>query len=328
MRIKYAILCFLCVISIFTHTIKTKNVTHITIEDDFNKYNNANPFAPVLFTATGLHDFFENIYNKYWYGKDFLPNNFSHMMQFLEYGKKTKQNGAYLKSVMKLFGNKLKSASYVNSYAFIDLLEVMPDFAKHYFEPPQINFFEQNQKKVNNLMYNNFLTNFSSFKKDPKEFLNTMSQDIVATLKKQTKEIESQVNLEHLRQSLTRFLELSLGKIIWSPEDHENIWNLFLSLSKAIESFSKQKIIDDADNIDDLYWSLIHRFCFFLDVTGHELPIEFYADFKNKLFAANLLMFQIEEQEQHITNKETHLVQALFEGEARARAYKTGLITS
>ncbi|MFC1842878.1 hypothetical protein ACFLYU_04435, partial [Candidatus Dependentiae bacterium] len=226
----------------------------------------------------------------------------------------------------------------VNSYALIELLEIMPELTKHYFEPPKINFLEQNKKLdklVSNMMYNTFLQGFAKFKIDPKKFLHDISGNIVATLQKQTNQaykanlnnnIEVHVNLEHLRQVLARFLELAFGKLIWSPEDHTNIWDLFQSTSKAVKNFSQKKIMADMDNLDDLYWSIVHRFCFFLDITGHELPIEFYQDFKNKLLSANLLMFQIEEQEQFITNKETHLVQALFEGEAKARAYKQGLI--
>jgi len=324
MRKKYIII-FIFLLMSYGHNLKTKKMQYLNTEREFDAHYK-NPFIPIEFTASGLHNFFENIYNKNWYAKEFLPDSFAHMIQFLEFGKKTNQAGGFLKSVLKLFGNKLKASSYVNSYALVDLLEAIPSLTKQYFVFPEQNFFEENKKIINDLMYNQFASNFSLFKINPKDFLNDLSKNIVTTLQNKTKIIDTHVNLEHLKQSLVRFVELAIGKTIWSPQDHKNIWSLFTGLSKALEELSKQKIVEDVDNLDDMFWSVVHRFCDFLDIVGHELPVEFYSEFKNQLLSANLFMFQIEEQEKSITTKETQLVQALFEGEARARAYQKGII--
>jgi len=325
MKTKYIFLTFLFLVIIYSHNAKTKNFQHLHVETDFDTYYK-NPFVPIKFTTSGLHNFFENIYNKNWYAKEFLPDNFTHMIQFLQFGKKTNQGGPFLKSVLKLFGNKLKAASYVNSYALLDLLEVLPDLTRHCFTLPEKNFFEENKKAINNVMYKSFVSNFSLFKLDPKDFLDNLSENILSTLQNQANIVDTHVNLEHFRQSLVRFIELALGKTIWSPQDHENIWSLFRSISKSIEKLSKQKIIEDIDNLDDMLWSLVHRFCDFLDIIGHKLPVEFYQKFKNKLLSSKLFIFQIEEQEKSITTKEAQLMQALFEGEAKARAYQKGII--
>lgn len=327
MKIKYIILSFFVLLITYSHNLKTENYQYLNFENEF-QHPYKNPFAPIEFTAEGLNNFFENIYNQYWYGKEFLPSNFTHMIQFLEFGKQTKQQGAFFKSVLKLFGNKLKSSSYVNSYAFIELLNVMPNLTKQYFIIPEANIFEYNKKLINNIMYKSFLSEFSVFKKDPKVFLKNLSENILQTLNKQSHLVETHVNMEHLRQSLVRFLELAIAKLIWSPEDHKNIWDLFYATAKKIEAFANNKIIADLDNLDDIYWSLIYRFCFFLELAAQELPIDFYLDFKNKLAACDLCIFQIEEQEQSIKTKHTQLVQALFEGEAKARAYKSGIIVN
>jgi len=308
----------------YSNNVKTKNYQYLDCDNEFNK-EYKNPFFPVEFTPNGLNNFFTNIYNKHWYGQEFLPSNFSHMIQFLQYGKKTKQTAPYLKSVLKLFGNKLKASSYVNSYALLDLLDMLPNLTQHYFTINLGNIFEQNKKTINDLMYNNFLSDFSFFKKEPKKFLHDLSTKIIEKINKESNIIDTHVNLEHVRQSLVRFLEQSVGKLIWSPKDHANIWEIFYRTTKKIAELSD--IAEDMDNLDDLYWSLVHRFCFFLDLTGHEMPAEFYKDFRIKLAAADLPMFQIAEQEQAITNKENKLMQALLEGEARSMAYKEGLIT-
>jgi len=285
-----------------------------------------NPFIPIDFSADGLNDFFENTYNKHWYGTEFLPNNFTHMIQFLKYGKKTKQNWSYLKSVIKVFGNKLKSTTYVNSYAFLRLLKVLPNLTKQYFIVPEINIFEGNQKVINDVLYSNFMSNFSFFKQDPQTFLQDLSKNIVKNLQQKAGVLEQHVSIENLRQSVVRFLESGLGKLVWDPKDHKKIWKLFYATAKKIERLAENNIFTDLDSLDDLFWSLIHRFCFFLELTAQELPVNFYKKFRMKLSSSDLFMFEIAEQESAMTTKEIHLVHALFENEAKARAYQSGML--
>lgn len=324
MKIKCIIFSFLCLLISYSHNLKTKNLQYINIEHD-HSHISKNPFVPIKFTPEGLNNFFENIYNKNWYAKEFLPKNFLHMTQFLQYGKNTKQSGAFLKSVLMLFSNKLKASTCINSYAFLELLEIMPELIEHHFKAPEINIFDQNKNLISSLMYTNFSNNFNNFTKDPKIFLDSMAENILASMQIKAniaETVETHVNLEHLRQTVCKFLELSISKIVWSPQDHKNIWNLFYRLSKSIEDFSNKKIIDDIDSLNCIYWSLIYRFCDFLDLTGNELPIEFYADFNNKILSSQLSMFQIDEQEVAITSKETHIIQALITGQAKAQANK------
>lgn len=293
-----------------------------------------NPFVPIVFTPDGLNRFFENIYNKEWYATEFLPRNFMHMTQFLQYGKNTKQNGAFLKSVLKLFSNKIKGSTCISSYAFLDLIEIMPEFLTNYFKAPEINLFNFNKSSINNLIYNDFLINFNDFKNNPKIFIDGISKNIVnylnneAEKNKKAEIIDTYVNLEHLRKSVKNFLELSLSKIAWSPEDHKNIWDLFFRTTKALEEFHVKKIIDDVDDMDDIYWSLVHRFCDLLKLTATDLPIEFYVHFNSKILSSQLSMFQIEEQEKAITSKETRLVQSLLSAQAKARSYQQSVITT
>jgi len=309
-----------------TRSKKPKITHHQKIFENEIKRPLADPFTPIDFTAEGLQSFFENIYNQFWYGQDFLPNNFTHMIQFLKYGKKSEQDGAFFKSVLKLFGNKLKSSTYVNSYAFLDLLKIMPNLTKHYFEIPEINILENNQKLISNLMYSSFSSKFGIFKENPKAFLNDLSNNILETINHNAGIIEKQVNIENLRQSLVKFLELSIGKLIWSPNEHKKIWKLFLYTSKLLEKLAEENIITDLDSLDDISWSLIHRLCFFIEISAQDLPAKFYKKFRNNLASADLFMFKIVEQEQSIKSKHQHLVHALFEGEAKARAYKSGIV--
>jgi hypothetical protein len=82
------------------------------------------------------------------------------------------------------------------------------------------------------------------------------------------------------------------------------------------------------DDLDDILWSLMHRFCYFLELTGSVLPLEFYGEIEHDL--TNNLVFFLETKEQDegiITKKET-LAQALLQAKTKAYAYeKMGLLT-
>src|SRR5579863_9880606 len=52
------------------------------------------------------------------YKKEVLPNDFSNLSELITFGTRNNQPPAYLRSVVKMFSNMLKSAHYVNAYAF------------------------------------------------------------------------------------------------------------------------------------------------------------------------------------------------------------------
>jgi len=326
MKIKYIISLSLLLSIIYSNNLKTENFQQDKLLENEFRHTYANPFEPISFTAEGLNYFFESIYNQTWYGQDFLPNNFTHMIQFLKFGKKNNQKLEFFKSVIKLFGNKIKSTTYVNPYALIELLEQMPKLIKHYFIIPEANIFENNKKLITDLLFSSFRSQFSFFKKSPNKFLNNLSVGILEALNKQSGLIDKRVTIENIRQSLIRMLELYIGKLVWDPKEHKKIWKLFYAINKNVEKLAEKNIITDLDSLDDLFWSLIHRFCFFIELAAQDLPINFYKKFRNKIAASDLFMFEIAEQEQTIKTKESHLMHALFEGEAKARAYKTGIV--
>ena len=65
---------------------------------------------------------------------------------------------------------------------------------------------------------------------------------------------------------LVDFLEIAMAKLIWSPEEHEKIWENVKAISRQLEVLIQHNILNDANDLDDLYWTLIHRFCFFLEI--------------------------------------------------------------
>lgn len=285
-------------------------------------------FLPITFTPQGIDYFLKVLYNRPEYGTEFLPNNFSHFLQFLEHGVETKQTASYAQSVIKLFSNKLKSASYINAYVFEDMLLALHTSIKHYFVAPQPRTTAQLKENINDVLYTSFLSQFDFFKKDPKTFFDSVSHEILTSLNYELLGSIQELQKEQLRQTLIRFLELCASKLIWSPEDPADIWPSIKKTCSHVARLTHDGILQDTDFVDDLYWSLTHRLCFFIDLCGTELPLNFYQTAQKDITNKNILLCKLDEQEKVITPKADLLMQSLATGEAKARAYQQhGIIT-
>ena len=97
--------------------------------EDIEREEGLNFYAPVDMSPDGIKNFLQQVYNRSEY-LDVLPTNLNHLVQFLENGKKNNQSRAYIRSVVKLFSNKLKGVQYINAYAFSLMLSQFPELLK------------------------------------------------------------------------------------------------------------------------------------------------------------------------------------------------------
>jgi len=283
-------------------------------------------YAPLDVSTEGIADFLRHVYNRKEY-LDVLPNNMSHLMQLLEHGKNSNQTRAYTQSIIKLFSNKLKAAQYINAYAFSSLLAELPDLLSHHFEYKRLDSFDAHKEMINTILYETFLAKYEAFKQNPKDFFNSLSHDILDTLHQDGTSIQDEdISIDELRQTIIRFLEGSTAKLVWSPDEHSKIWESVKTISKQFETLVEHNIISDQNDLDDLFWSLIHRFSYFLQLASPELPVEFYETVKSDLASEQLLLLELEEQEELIESKRDCLTQAIFEGQARRQAIDMGVI--
>jgi hypothetical protein len=285
-------------------------------------------FLPVTFTPAGIDYFLKNVYNRPEYGTEHMPNNFSHFLQFLEHGIETRQTAGYAQSVIKLFSNKLKSASYINAYVFEDMLSPLQNIMKSYFVGPKPRTAAQLKISINDVLYTSFLSQFDFFKKDPKTFFDSVTREILTSLNYELLGSVQEVQKEQLRQTLVRFLEHCTSKLIWSPEEPEDIWKSVKATCSHLARLTHDGILQDTDFVDDLYWSLTHRLCFFIDLCNTSLPVSFYQTVQKDVRNKSVLLCKLDEQEKVITSKADLLTQALVAGEAKTRAYQQhGIVT-
>jgi hypothetical protein len=279
-------------------------------------HNNHDLSAPINFSGAGVQHFIQQVFNRPVYAQDLLPNDFRHMLQLLHHGA-TSASSAYARSVLKLFTNKIKGASYVNAYAFANLLKHCSQYLAPYLQPTPLISFEPLKKQINDVLYASFLNKFDQFKQDPDHFFVTVSDAIINDIKV-APEFEG-VSHKHVQQAFYRFVDVCMNKLIWSPQDHEAVWPIIKDIAGYIEHLTENNCLADFDDVDDLYWSLIHRLCFFIDIASPDLPVCFYEIIKRDLTTNSLLLCDLEEQEEHLETKGQHLMQALLAGEAKAR---------
>src|SRR5436189_3005359 len=117
------------------------------------------------------------------YRTEILPNNFSHLSNLIISGNTNNQPPAYLRSIIKLFSNMLKSAEYVNAYEFELFMDKFPTIVQPYFSLNasrsyitqqtlyDAHMFDRFKVTVNNVLYFKFSSEYESFKKNPNEFL-------------------------------------------------------------------------------------------------------------------------------------------------------------
>ncbi len=253
-----------------------------------------------------------------------MPHNFSYLTQLLKYGATTKQTSEYAQQVISLFSKLLKGSEYVNSYVFADLVKEMPNLLNHYFGVFQLessgtlllagdlDMLERLQKTVSHLVFNKFTQDFDVCRKNPRLFLDDLSNRIVSAT-------TQEVNMELLRQMVIRFLEVGLSKLVWSPRDEEQTWESVKTISHHLATLMEHNIIGDLNDLDELYWSLLHRYRYFLELHSTNMPLSFFGTLKGEITSKKVMLLELEEQETFLQSKASCLLNTVLAQEAKKR---------
>ena len=153
MKIKAFFLLTFFSFPLYSHNVKA-GVNQPEIQDHF---------APIEFSAFGMQNFLRNTYNSAEYVQEILPHSFDDMDKFIAHAIKNNLSGEFIKSVFKLFGNKVKGLEYINPSAFEEMLDHMNIRIKDYVKMPTINLFEIQIEAIIELLYQSFLTYFDQF---------------------------------------------------------------------------------------------------------------------------------------------------------------------
>lgn len=272
--------------------------------------NNAYFTRSVFFN--GISGYLRDIFNAPSYAQDFLPNNFFHMTELLHHGNKTGKDRLYIRSVLRLFSNKIKASTYVNAFAFTELLGEFPHLLERYFIIDSDKSLDSLKDIIYEIQYRTFATQFPDFKSNPSTFLHNLSAEIE--------------DATELRKLMMVFLEISLSKLIWSPNDQYDTWQTTKLIADQLTSLYKKTIIADLEDLNSLCISLLERYCFFLDVAGTTIEITTFEQIKEDIQSCCTPLLHLPEQEDIIETKIQRFSRCLLELEAKARAREVGLI--
>jgi hypothetical protein len=258
-------------------------------------------------SSVGVNRYLKEIFNEPLYAEEFLPNNFAHLLELLQ---KKNQTPDYIKSVFRLFTNKLKASGYVNAYSCDEMIVQLPSLLKKYFVIDQARQFESTKEIIHELMYSSLSTQFDQFKAAPSAFLTELSAKIEEAVE--------------LRKVIVLFLETALSKLVWSPQEHNESWKSIKTISDHLADLYEHQLITDVEDLNSLYITLVERYCVFLDIANPYLTSEFYQTVKNDITTESIGMFAVAEQEKHLETKAQRLLRATLMGQARTQAREHG----
>ena len=261
--------------------------------------------------SNGIGSFLKEVFNEPAYGMEFLPNNFFHMIELLHHGNQTGKDKLYVKSVIRLFSNKMKQGSYINAYAFSDLLAQLPSLLERHFVIKSENILSSLKDIIYELQYQSFRDQFPEFKSNPETFLSNLSAQIE--------------DAAELRKLMNIFLEICLSKLIWSPQDQFETWHNTKMLADQLASLYNRTIITDLEDLNSLCITLLERYCF-LDIAGAQIDIVTYEKIKEDVRCCRTPLLDLAEQEDVLETKAQRLSRCLISLEAKARAREQGIV--
>lgn len=281
-------------------------------------------FSPLEYTRASIGYFLEHTYNHPLYGPKFFALNLFHVGEFLKHAHKTKQPRRYISKALQRFIHKEHNLIYINSTAFFELLEQLPEFLQSYFD-------KSKEKKeilsdIKRCAYNFLLQEFNYLKSDPDQALDKFAQRLYECTSNRDRTKSYDISIGRLQHTVVEFLKTSCSKLIWSAVDQEWSWKLVKAFSYKFVDLYKASIITPKQ-FNELLWVLLYRYCYFLELEGEKLSPTFYAHIRNDLETEQAPLWATPERNQYAIKKLHYLQQALMEAEIFAQAYHSGLIS-
>lgn len=282
--------------------------------------------APIIFSNGGLTKFLQNIFNRPEYAQDLLPHDMSHFVQCLDYTQHRYQKRMHGKHVMRIFTHKLRAAPYVHDKVFLAMLDETFPIMQRYLDGASQKVATSMKISINKILYDTFLAQFADFKASPQSFFDSLADDITATVF-DTQTLLSDISIDELRHSFTRWLELGLSKLVWRPEDGIKSWQSTKSIADRLMQMTDANIFD-SDDLYDLHDTLLERYCFFLDITNFDLPQSFFAELKHSISNQAIPLLDDDELELCLETRRQRFTRLICECEFKAHAHTKGFVLS
>jgi len=144
-------------------------------------------------------------------------------------------------------------------------------------------------------------------------------------LTKPTIEITRNETIVDIQPLFVRFIDTTINKLMWNIKDPDTIWATTKGIATELEALYDKEFIGEFSDLDDLYWTLIHRFAVFLDLSATKLSLELLHEMHNEVVNGNLVFLSVQEQEPYLQTKKQVLEAALTSAISKRLSYEHGL---
>ncbi len=290
------------------------------------------------FFSCNFSKYIGEVYNKQNYAT-MLSQDGSHLVDFLELSNELNLNQTTVYVGLRLFHNKFKDwkCEIVDDTVLLQIIEPLGKHLERYFteqeQTPKTNL-SFIRKHTEDLMLAKFTDHYAVFQQEPDVFLSSLSDEITKQFKSEFTQLETSMQeqqekaemRERLRSMTVRFLETLLSKTMWNTQSYEGIWDSFQAIAYGLQSLGAHSVISHMDDLDSLLWSHVHRFCYFLDLVGSHLPLEFYEEVETDLNNNMIYFLEDKEQDACIKTKKETLSDSLASGRMKAFAFTRGIV--
>jgi len=163
-------------------------------------------------------------------------------------------------------------------------------------------------------------------------FLKQLTDDISSFIDKGlddlNKKYEEQKAKERLRNQIIRFIETLFSKIVWDEQASDTVWSSFILISDLLQKIALNEVIDHMDDLDDLFWSITHSFCRYLNNFGMSVPVSCYKQMESDLENNKIYFLEVPEKEFGIRTKKDHLWASIFNAKVKSYAFENKGIIS
>jgi len=275
------------------------------------------------FFSHAMSPFIQEQYNAIGYA-DLLSRDARHISEFLalssEYNFTTEQTYTGL----RLFHNKLKEASLIDDTVMNHILEILPVELERHFPLNPLGSAKQKSpaKMIENIMLSELTTHLEAPKTSTEHFFTGLSETIAQSVKDIGVSDEAAMR-DRLRSLTLKMVELLLSKTIWFAQHPQSIWPSLLKAAHTISQLCSNRIITHLDDVDEAYRTLVTRFVFFIEQSGHQLPVSWYENIESDLANGLVPFLESPELDEGITSKKQLILHALVQGKTCAIAQQT-----
>jgi hypothetical protein len=318
-----------------SQTLKDLFYSHDTVSRDLQSRPLTEESKNEAFQKSFLR-YIKEVYNR----KDYalaLSQDATHITHFLDLSNEMTLDTSTVYVGMRLFYNKFKAAELVDDHVIAQLLESIPTSIERHFTddlaPHATTDLTFIKKHIESTLLTKLTDHIKEFQATPDSFLSALAEELALYCKQQVDGVQKQAvrieTRERLRQITFRLFDTILSKAIWDPKSNEGTWKSFTGIANSLQLLGNHGIINHMDDLDDLLWTLTHRFCFFLDLTGAALPVSFYHMVEHDLEHKAVFFLEFKEQDDGIVSKKETLAEALLKAKARSIAYeRSGIIAT